>query len=205
MGENFFLLSKLAPYMTPHLSQTVCPSSLPLSQFFFSLCSRQSLPLLADYTGDWSQFQRRRYCYIFPVRQWMWSGCKGLRGGGGWYTVQRMMGGGGGSRETLKIVNQSRKLKSRLIPGTKSGTEQPSCIGWRAGTTTEYTELQPVLSGVHSVMRVKFALAGEGGGCTPFAPADWADTLTLFHLQENMYSVCTTTLCLLGSQPHSGT
>jgi hypothetical protein len=34
-------------------------------------------------------------------------------------------------------------------------------------STTEYTELQPLLSGVHSVMRVKFALAGEGGGCTP--------------------------------------
>jgi hypothetical protein len=60
------------------------------------------------------------------------------------------------------------------------------------------TELQPLLSGVHSVMRVKLALAGEGGGCTPtplitrtftntskvavYAPADWADTLTLFHL-----------------------
>ncbi len=33
--------------------------------------------------------------------------------------------------------------------------------------TTEYTELQPLLSGVHSVMRVKLALAGEGGGFTP--------------------------------------
>jgi hypothetical protein len=33
--------------------------------------------------------------------------------------------------------------------------------------TTEYTELQPLLSGVHSVMRVKLALAGKGGGCTP--------------------------------------
>jgi hypothetical protein len=33
--------------------------------------------------------------------------------------------------------------------------------------TTEYTELQPLLSGVHSVMRVKLALASEGGGCTP--------------------------------------
>jgi hypothetical protein len=32
---------------------------------------------------------------------------------------------------------------------------------------TEYTEKQPLLSGVHSVMRVKLALAGEGGGCTP--------------------------------------
>jgi hypothetical protein len=34
-------------------------------------------------------------------------------------------------------------------------------------TTTEYTELQPLLSGVHSVMRVKSVLAGEGGGFTP--------------------------------------
>jgi hypothetical protein len=33
--------------------------------------------------------------------------------------------------------------------------------------TTEYTVQQPRLSGVHSVMRVKLALAGEGGGCTP--------------------------------------
>jgi hypothetical protein len=33
--------------------------------------------------------------------------------------------------------------------------------------TTEYTELQPLLSGVHSVMRVKLVLAGAGGGCTP--------------------------------------
>jgi hypothetical protein len=32
--------------------------------------------------------------------------------------------------------------------------------------STEYTELQPMLSGVHSVMRVKLALAGKGGGCT---------------------------------------
>ncbi len=61
---------------------------------------------------------------------------------------------------------------------------------------SEYTELQPLLSGVHSVMRVKLALAGEGGGARPpplltftitskvavHAPAEWADTLTLFHL-----------------------
>ncbi len=32
---------------------------------------------------------------------------------------------------------------------------------------TEYTELQPLHSGVHSVMRVKSVLAGEGVGCTP--------------------------------------
>ncbi len=68
---------------------------------------------------------------------------------------------------------------------------------------TEYTELQPLLSGVHSVMREKLALAGEGGGAHPpplftltitskvavYAPAEWADTLTLFHLYEYMYSV----------------
>jgi hypothetical protein len=36
-----------------------------------------------------------------------------------------------------------------------------------AAWTTEYTELQPLLSGVLSVMRVKLVLAGEGGGCTP--------------------------------------
>ncbi len=50
-------------------------------------------------------------------------------------------------------------------------------------------------------MRVKLALAGEGGGARPppfitftitskvamYAPAEWADTLTLFHLSKNMY------------------
>jgi hypothetical protein len=69
---------------------------------------------------------------------------------------------------------------------------------------TEYTELQPLLSGVHSVMRVKLALAMvRVGGARPpplitftltskvavYVPAEWADTLTLFHLYENMYSV----------------
>jgi hypothetical protein len=52
---------------------------------------------------------------------------------------------------------------------------------------TEYAELQPLLSAVHSVMRV-------GGAGPPllitftttskvavYAPAGWADTLTLFH------------------------
>ncbi len=41
----------------------------------------------------------------------------------------------------------------------------PYGLGGRPQST--YTELQPLLSGVHSVIRVKFALAGEGGGCTP--------------------------------------
>ncbi len=52
-------------------------------------------------------------------------------------------------------------------------------------------------------MRVKLALAGDGGGARPppfitftitskvavYAPAEWEDTLTLFNLYENMYSV----------------
>ncbi len=63
--------------------------------------------------------------------------------------------------------------------------------------------MQPLLSGVHSVMRVKLALSGEGGGARPppfttititskvevYAPAEWADTLTLFNLYQYMYSV----------------
>ncbi len=77
------------------------------------------------------------------------------------------------------------------------------------GQPTEYTELvQPLLSGAHSVMRVKSVLAGEvGGACPPplitftltskvpvLAPAVWAVTLTLFHLYQYMYSV---------GQPHT--
>ena len=52
-------------------------------------------------------------------------------------------------------------------------------------------------------MRVKLALAGDGGGASPppfitftitskvavYTPAEWADTLTLF---KNMYSVAET-------------
>jgi hypothetical protein len=80
--------------------------------------------------------------------------------------------------------------------------------------TTEYTELQPLLSGVHSVMRVKLALAGEGWGdqggarlpplititltnkVAVYAPAEWADTLTLFQLYQYMYSVINTNTLL---------
>jgi hypothetical protein len=65
------------------------------------------------------------------------------------------------------------------------------------GETTEYTELQRLLSAVHSTMMVKLAQAGKSGGAHPppfitftiiskvavDAPAEWADTLTLFHLK----------------------
>jgi hypothetical protein len=66
--------------------------------------------------------------------------------------------------------------------------------------TTEYTEWPWPLSGVHSIMRVKSAQAGEGGRCTPtpftistitykvlYATAERADTL--FLLYPFMYSV----------------
>jgi hypothetical protein len=56
-------------------------------------------------------------------------------------------------------ANKSAKRWGNLR--AKCGVVPPSVY------TTEYTELQPLLSGVHSVMRVKLALAGEGGGCTP--------------------------------------
>jgi hypothetical protein len=59
---------------------------------------------------------------------------------------------------------------------------------------TEYTELQRLLSGVYSIMWVKLAKAGGGARPSPFitftitskvavyALAEWAYTLTLFHL-----------------------
>ncbi len=70
--------------------------------------------------------------------------------------------------------------------------------------STEYTEWQRPLSGVHFIMMEKVAQAGrEGGGCTPppftistityrvvvYAPAERADTLPLFLLYLYMYSV----------------
>jgi hypothetical protein len=66
----------------------------------------------------------------------------------------------------------------------------------------------------------KISLAGKGGGCTPtpfstftitskvavYAPAEWADTLTLFHLYHNMYSVgAATTDRLLSAGTTRGT
>jgi hypothetical protein len=62
---------------------------------------------------------------------------------------------------------------------------------------TEYTKLQPLLSGVHSVMRVKSVLHAHPLSLylpSPvklhcYAPAEWADTLTLFHFYQYMYSV----------------
>ncbi len=45
--------------------------------------------------------------------------------------------------------------------------EMPRMYPFTDTETTEYTELQPLLSGVHSIMRVNLAQAAEGGRCTP--------------------------------------
>ena len=52
----------------------------------------------------------------------------------------------------------------RAVEKGQARTRAVILNGLIAGMTTEYTELQRLLSGVHSVMRIKFALAGEGGG-----------------------------------------
>jgi hypothetical protein len=56
---------------------------------------------------------------------------------------------------------------SQLSPSTRLSISLPISLAIAISLPTEYTELQPLLSGVHSVMRVKLALAGKGGGCTP--------------------------------------
>ncbi len=57
-------------------------------------------------------------------------------------------------------------IQYMLIQNWSSYNVQGTTL-WQRGETTEYTEQQPLLSGIHSVMRVKLALAGEGRGCTP--------------------------------------
>jgi hypothetical protein len=54
-------------------------------------------------------------------------------------------------------MRSSRVVLERLTASAETAT----VLG------TEYIELQRLLSGVHSVMRVKLALASESGGCTP--------------------------------------
>jgi hypothetical protein len=76
------------------------------------------------------------------------------------------------------------------------------------------------ISGVHSIMMEKSALAGEGRGCTPtplqstvititykvavFAPAERAEPLHLFHLYPYMYSVMPPTEYTEWQRPLSG-
>jgi hypothetical protein len=81
-----------------------------------------------------------------------------------------------GRKNRASQLNQHHRclpLGSKLFQGiatmtytrshTRPSQKDLGCVVY----PTEYTELQPLLSGVHSVMRVKSVLAGEGGGCTP--------------------------------------
>jgi hypothetical protein len=75
------------------------------------------------------------------------------------------------------------------------------------GKSTEFTEWQLPHSGVHSIMMVKSAQLGEGGGARPtpftlstimskvvvYSPAERADTLSLFLLYPYTYSEGTST------------
>jgi hypothetical protein len=98
----------------------------------------------------------------------------------------------------FKLLRSPGIISKKSIP--------PADVAWRVGTTTaEYTEWQWPLSGVHSIMMVKSAQPGKGGGCTPtpftlytitikvvvYAPAERAETLPLFLLYPYMYSVTT--------------
>ncbi len=49
-------------------------------------------------------------------------------------------------------------------PGRQQTCNSLGAEAYGTGQTTEYTEMQPLLSGVQSVMRVKLVLASEGGG-----------------------------------------
>jgi hypothetical protein len=94
---------------------------------------------------------------------------------------------------SLIFANDLRPSPPNLVPSYSISSTVVPCVLF-----TEYTELQPLLSGVHLVMRVKLDLAGEAWGVharspplitftitskvAVYAPAEWADTLTLFHL-----------------------
>ncbi len=70
----------------------------------------------------------------------------------------------------LEIEWFAESIPNEVEKRRKTRSQQISCyspIGKDEVWTTEYTELQRLLSGVHSIMRVKLAQAGKGGGCTP--------------------------------------
>jgi hypothetical protein len=87
--------------------------------------------------------------------------------------------------------------RTYLLPG-QSQTMRILVVGNRV-----HTEWQPPLSGIHSIMMGKLAQAGEGGGARSptftivtitykvavHAPAQRAETLTLFHLYQPMLRI----------------
>ncbi len=53
------------------------------------------------------------------------------------------------------------QIRSRIPDPDQNGRVNASSV-----LHTEHTELQRLLSGIHSIMRVKLAQADKGGGCT---------------------------------------
>ncbi len=68
------------------------------------------------------------------------------------------------SAEKLLFHATRRQTGPRLFCNNTYFTTFLLTCTWKC-TATEYTEQQRLLSGVHSTIRVKFAQAGEGGGC----------------------------------------
>jgi hypothetical protein len=88
---------------------------------------------------------------------------------GKWYSMEKAGG-------TARPSRSKSHLAGHSPPASHAGPRVGLALYYlafgligcdRGGGPTEYTELQLLLSGVHSVMRVKLALASEGGGgCT---------------------------------------
>jgi hypothetical protein len=103
----------------------------------------------------------------------------------------------------LRVSSRHLYLKFNLLAAGQTEKRQETQKR-RVSLTTEYAQsgIGPV-SGVHSIMMEKLAQPGEGGGAHPppftmstitykvvvYAPAVRADTLTLFLLYTNIYSV----------------
>jgi hypothetical protein len=58
----------------------------------------------------------------------------------------------------------NKKIDALLYEWAESIPQCGHCDSVLFAEPTEYTELQPLLSGVHSVMMVNLVLASEGGG-----------------------------------------
>ncbi len=146
---------------------------------------------------------------LFPFSQHLYEKREGS-GAGSW-SVPLTNGSGSRRPKNLRILRiqipKTDILKIEYLP-----LFSKYCIvvfAWtfpRSFDLRVHAEWRLPISGVHPIMMEKSALACEGRGCTPipftivtitykvvvYAPAEWADTLTLFHLCQYMYSVVLT-------------
>jgi hypothetical protein len=72
----------------------------------------------------------------------------------------------GNENLTIQYYNSLPNGEGNAAIQNGEGLPVVGCGGRLMDITTEYTEQQS-LSGVHSIMRVKLAQAGDGGGCMP--------------------------------------